>query len=183
MKKNFIILLFLILISFTIPLAAEDIPPTFALATVNINTINPVGYWDSAFSPSWHVAIDLQYPTKLMNLYLGGKIEFTQLGGQTYRDVTLQLFSLNFVGTYKILDFETGFFYTGGGLGVNFEEIQSGDAQEDAVLGSVKLDFGVRKRIEESWLLTVNLNYTYIPDSPYLTLGFGITYFFDKFNK
>lgn len=182
MNKHGILIFVIILISFMgFSAAAEDIPPSFALTSFTVSSISPMGTWKDAFSPSYHLSFDLQYPARIINLYFGGKVEYTKLAGDKYPEVECSMFNINFLILYKILDFDTGSLFLTTGTGINFQQIAIEDASEDAVLGSFKAGASVKKQIAGEWLMTINSEYTYIPDSPYFTIGFGISYFFSKF--
>lgn len=182
MKRITIVFLFLFLI-LTANTFSDDIPPTFALINFSVNSMSPQGYWKDAFTAAPTFTLSVQYPAKVLQLYLGGRIEFSMLNGKEFNDVYMQIFSLNVIASYNILEFGKGILYVGAGFGVNFEELQFGEGEEDAVLGGLKLDCGVRKQISESLLMTINLGYTYIPDTPFITFGVGLSYSFSKFSK
>ncbi len=182
MKRITVIFLFLFLI-LTARTFSEDIPPTFALVNFSVNSMSPQGYWKDAFTAAPTFSLSVQYPAKVLQLYLGGRIDFSMLNGKEFNDIYMQIFSLNIIASYNFLEFGNGVLYVGAGLGVNFEELQFGEGEEDAILGGVKLDCGLRKQISETLLITINLGYTYIPDTPFLTFGVGLSYSFSKFSK
>ncbi|HDS08701.1 MAG TPA: hypothetical protein ENN73_00610, partial [Firmicutes bacterium] len=160
MRKTIFILL--VSLIFLLPaFSYYEVPPTYAMIILNLGTINPVGLWKEAFSPAPYFSLSIQYPAKVMNLYIGGKIDFTTMNGKEYRDVFFQLFSIYGYVSYNLIELEDLILYINGGLGINFEEIQFGDGTDEAILGGFKFDIGARKRAGKNLFLNLNLNYTY----------------------
>ena len=181
--KRLVLILAIVFILFTVKGYGYDVPPTFALMNLTVNMLNPVGFWDEAFSPSPSFSFTLQYPARVLNLYLGGRIDFCSLNGENFKDVYLQIFSLNAIASYNYLEYNNFQFYAGGGLGVYFEELEFGDGSEDAVLGGIKVLTGLRSRISTNMLMNAEIGYTYIADSPYITFGVGLAYSFSSFSS
>ncbi|MDD3627585.1 MAG: hypothetical protein PHV06_09730 [bacterium] len=177
MKRLVFLFLFLGMISMS-TVQAYEMPPTFALINLNIGTINPVGFWKDAFTTAPYFSLSIQYPAKVMNLYLGGKVDFTTMNGEEFRDVYFQLFSVYGYASYNLVEFQDFSMYVNGGLGINFQEIEFGDGKDEAILGGLKFDVGFRKQAAKNLFLNLNINYTYIPDTPFLNIGVGISYSF-----